>query len=29
MNGKTVWFEGVVLIAAYLILGIAFYLVPE
>jgi len=28
-DGETVWFEGVELIAAYLILGIAFYLVPE
>jgi Ca2+:H+ antiporter len=27
-DGETVWFEGVELIAAYLILGIAFYLVP-
>lgn len=28
-DGETVWFEGVELIAAYVILGIAFYLVPE
>jgi len=28
-DGETVWFEGAELIAAYLILGIAFYLVPE
>lgn len=28
-DGETVWFEGVELIAAYLILGIAFYLVPK
>jgi Ca2+:H+ antiporter len=28
-DGETVWFEGTELIAAYLILGIAFYLVPE
>lgn len=28
-DGETVWFEGVELIAAYLILGIAFYLVPQ
>ncbi|MGC1422571.1 MAG: calcium/proton exchanger [Terracidiphilus sp.] len=27
-DGETVWFEGAELIAAYLILGIAFYLVP-
>jgi Ca2+:H+ antiporter len=27
-DGETVWFEGVELIAAYLILGIAFFLVP-
>jgi len=28
-DGETVWFEGAELIAAYMILGIAFYLVPE
>lgn len=28
-DGETVWFEGAELIAAYTILGIAFYLVPE
>jgi Ca2+:H+ antiporter len=28
-DGETVWFEGAELIAAYSILGIAFYLVPE
>jgi len=28
-DGETVWFEGAELIAAYLILGTAFYLVPE
>jgi Ca2+:H+ antiporter len=28
-DGETVWFEGAELIAAYLILAIAFYLVPE
>lgn len=28
-DGETVWFEGAELVAAYLILGIAFYLVPE
>jgi Ca2+:H+ antiporter len=28
-DGETVWFEGAELIAAYLILGSAFYLVPE
>jgi Ca2+:H+ antiporter len=28
-DGETVWFEGAELIAAYAILGIAFYLVPE
>ena len=27
-DGETVWFEGVELVAAYLILGIAFFLVP-
>ena len=27
-DGETVWFEGVELLAAYLILGIAFFLVP-
>jgi Ca2+:H+ antiporter len=28
-DGETVWFEGAELIAAYLILASAFYLVPE
>jgi Ca2+:H+ antiporter len=28
MNGKTNWFEGVLLLALYAILGIAFFFVP-
>ena len=28
LDGETNWFEGVQLIAVYLILGIAFYFVP-
>jgi Ca2+:H+ antiporter len=28
MNGETNWFEGVLLLALYLILGIAFFYIP-